>query len=63
MESHARVCWVETPSPWFIEHDLIKQIVLPLNLDQNAHSPFRQELSTNRSEQRKRARSLPVLKR
>lgn len=63
MESHARVCWVETPTPWLLEHDLMKQIVLPLNLDQNAHSPFRQELSAIRGEQRKRARSLPVLKR
>lgn len=63
MESHARVCWVETPTPWLLEHDLIEQVVLPLNLDQNAHSPFRGKLSAIRGEQRKRARSLSVLRR
>jgi hypothetical protein len=63
MGMHARVCWVETPSPWLLETQLIESLILPLNLDQNAHSPFRQELSQRRAEQRARARALPVLPR
>lgn len=63
MECHARVCWMETSTPWLLEHDLISKVFLPLNLDQNRHSPFREELSAIRGEQRKRARSLPALPR
>lgn len=61
MSRHARVCWMETASPWLLEHDLIDNVVLPLNLDQNNHSSFRKELSAIRGEQRTRARGLPVL--
>jgi hypothetical protein len=58
---HARVCWMETSTPWVVEHELIKQVVLPLNLDQDFHSPFRKELSAIRGEQRESARNLPTL--
>ena len=61
MDRHAKVCWLETASPWVLEHDLIKMLVLPLNLDQNSHSAFQSELSALRAEQRTLARSLPVL--
>lgn len=61
MNRHARVCWVETVTPWVLEHELIQQLVLPLNLDQNGHSGFRQELSAARGRQRTEARNLPVL--
>jgi hypothetical protein len=61
MGRHARVCWVETPEPWLLEHELLQRHVLPLNLDQNNHSPFRQTLSALRGAQRARARSLPVV--
>lgn len=61
MGLHARVCWIEHATPWDLEHQLIKEVALPLNLDQNNHSPFRRELSAMRGEQRARARSLPVL--
>lgn len=61
MEKHARVALVETPSPWLVESRLISGLVLPLNLDQNAHSPFRAELSQIRSAARTRARELPVM--
>jgi hypothetical protein len=63
MGQHARVCWVETATPWTLEHELIQELVLPLNLDQNAHSGFRQELSAIRGAQRTQARSLPMLPR
>lgn len=61
MGRHARVCWVETPEPWLLEHELLQHHVLPLNLDQNNHSPFRRTLSAVRAAQRARARSLPLI--
>lgn len=61
MSRHARVCWLETSEPWLLEHDLLKHHVLPLNLDQNSHSPFRRTLSSIRGAQRAKARTLPVL--
>lgn len=63
MSHHARVCWVETATPWILEHELIQTLVLPLNLDQNAQSGFRRELSALRGAQRAHARNLPVLPR
>ncbi len=60
---HARVCWVETPSPWLLESHLIESVTLPFNLDQNTRSGFRQELSSRRAEERARARALPVVAR
>lgn len=61
MAEHARVCWVVDPQPWVAESTLIEDVVLPLNLDQNAHSSFRPELAHLRALQRKRAQELPVL--
>lgn len=61
MSEHARVCWTETAEPWLLEHDLLEHHVLPLNLDQNGHSPFQSTLSAIRGAQRARARTLPVL--
>jgi hypothetical protein len=63
MSGHARVCWMETATPWLVEHNMIENLVLPLNLDQNSHSPFRAELSAERGAQRSRARTLPILPR
>lgn len=63
MGRHARVCWVETASPWLLETQLIDSLTLPLNLDQNTRSLFRKQLSDRRAEQRARARALPVLPR
>jgi hypothetical protein len=61
MGRHARVCWVETRSPWLLETRLIDSLTLPLNLDQNVRSAFRKDLSGRRAEQRASARALPVL--
>lgn len=63
MSRHARVCWIETATPWILENELIQALVLPLNLDQNKSSGFRQELSAIRGLQRTQARNLPVLPR
>jgi hypothetical protein len=61
MDQHARVAWVQHASPWEAEHALIARWILPLNLDQNTHSPFRTELSALRSSARELARNLPIV--
>jgi hypothetical protein len=61
MSAHARVCWLATRRPWLTESRLISTVSLPLNLDQNKHSGFHQELSSARARQRAHARELPVL--
>ena len=63
MSQHARVAWCEHPTPWDPEHHLIQKWVLPLNLDQNKHSPFQSTLSPARRAARMQARALPVLDR
>jgi len=63
MARHARVCWAATPAPWLLEAHLIKDLVLPLNLDQNKHSAFHGQLTRARADQRNAARALPILPR
>jgi hypothetical protein len=60
MAAHARVVWSAVAAPWQVEERLIHRLVLPLNLDQNRHSPFRSTLSAARSKQREHARNSPV---
>jgi hypothetical protein len=60
MSLHARVCWVTTEQPWALESALIGKLTLPLNLDQNARSPFHHVLTKVRAKQRAAARSLPI---
>lgn len=60
MADHARVVWTVTDRPWELERQLIHSLVLPLNLDQNRRSQFRERLSLARSEQRAKARNLPI---
>ncbi|MGY0004020.1 GIY-YIG nuclease family protein [Micromonospora sp. I033] len=60
MAGHAQVVWTPTDHPWKLEEELIRECVLPLNLDQNRHSPFHGQLSALRLAQRAQARLLPV---
>ncbi|MEV5739910.1 GIY-YIG nuclease family protein [Microbispora rosea] len=60
MALHARVVWTAVDSPWELEEELIRSLALPLNLDQNRHSPFHQKLSALRAGQKALARSLPI---
>jgi hypothetical protein len=62
LESNALVTWAVYPAPWEAERELIKQLVLPLNLDQNLHHPFRPQLSALRSRCRAEARARPIAK-
>jgi len=34
------VAWVETQAPWMLEAQLLREVSLPLNLDQNDITPF-----------------------
>jgi hypothetical protein len=61
MRAHARVCWVEHPNPWDLEHELIQRVCLPLNLDQNSGHPFWKTLSGLRAAAKTTARTLPVV--
>ncbi|WP_201308900.1 GIY-YIG nuclease family protein [Puerhibacterium puerhi] len=58
---HARACWYVDRRPWDIESALIADLVLPLNLAQNEHSPLRAAVSAARHSQRQTADMLPVL--
>ena len=60
MHEHARVCWYPTDQPWLIESEAIRRLDLPLNLDQNRHHPFHQQLTQLRADARARAREEPV---
>jgi hypothetical protein len=44
-----------TEHPWEHEQILIQRLVLPLNLEHNAHSTFREELAAIRAQCRRRA--------
>jgi hypothetical protein len=61
MEKNAFVVWIEHPTPWLLEDELIKTKSLPLNLQGNQAHPFHKELSSIRSEQKKKAKELPVI--
>lgn len=63
MAGHARVSFVEHPTPWTLEEELIGSLDLPLNLDQNRHHVFHTELSARRRAARVVAATLPVLPR
>jgi hypothetical protein len=61
MARHAWVVWAVTERQWEVEERLLRELVLPLHLDQNKHSAFHQELSVLRAEHRTRARALPIM--
>ena len=61
MAQHARVCWTVTETPWLLESQLIRELNLPLNLDQNRQGTFHAQLTAARAGQRANARALPIL--
>jgi hypothetical protein len=61
MADNAYVTWVETEHPWLAEKQLIASVSLPLNLDQNGHHAFHQQLTKVRADARIGARMLPVV--
>jgi hypothetical protein len=61
MADNAYVTWVETDHPWLAEQHFIASVNLPLNLDQNRHHAFHQQLTQIRAAARMTARTLPVV--
>ena len=61
MGQNAFVTWAVTDEPWVAEADLIRELSLPLNLDQNESHPFHAQLSAVRREAKARARMLPIV--
>lgn len=59
MAAHARVVWHACADAWTIEHELMKQLVLPLNLDANGHSPYHAQLTAMRANAKLRAHAIP----
>ena len=62
MENNAFVCWVTHPEPWEVEAGIIRNISLPLNIQDNKHHPFSKTLSDLRKEAKRIARETPVAK-
>jgi hypothetical protein len=60
MAENAFVTWTEMSAPWVAAHRLIREVDLPLNLDQNGTHPFHGVLSEIRKKLRARADQLPV---
>ena len=61
MSENALVSWVPCDRPWDVEHELIHQVDLPLNLDDNGHHAFHPSLTAIRAAALRRARELPVV--
>jgi len=61
MEQHAAVTWVEVERPWLVESQLIRELVLPLNIDTNDGHPYYPALRQLRKHACLRARQLPVI--
>ncbi|MFL6118677.1 GIY-YIG nuclease family protein [Actinophytocola sp.] len=60
MGAHGRVAFILDEQPWKLEHELISREVLPLNIADNAHSPYYGSLRALRDQHKRRARELPV---
>ena len=61
MSNFAFVTWVHHDEPWMIEPNIIRELYLPLNLENNKNHPFYPILSNARNEARKIARAQPVI--
>ena len=60
MEQNAYVCWEEHQKPWQVEESIFQSVSLPLNIRDNTHNPFSQDLSKLRTLAKQRARDLPI---
>jgi hypothetical protein len=61
MEENARVCWLADLTPWVLEHHLIGEFDLPLNLQGNSTNPFWPTLTAIRAQAKVKARELPIV--
>jgi hypothetical protein len=61
MGANATVAWAEHFEPWLVEHELLRRISSPLNIEGNAHHCFSARLNEVRRQAKRRARELPVV--
>ncbi|MFW0793287.1 GIY-YIG nuclease family protein [Gordonia sp. CPCC 205515] len=61
MADNALVSWITAGEPWELKTDFIAELDVPLNIDQNPHNAFAEELSETRRRADHRAKQLPVL--
>ena len=61
MEKNAFVSWIEHPSPWELERELLDKLSCPLNIQGNNRHPFYDHLKRLRLEAIARARKLPIV--
>lgn len=61
MAENAVVSWIEHPEPWVLEHRLISDLDVPLNIEGNSHNTFHPNLRQVRATAKRRADELPVL--
>jgi len=62
MDENALVTWIVHPEPWLMEAETIRDLSLPLNLDQNKGHPFYNTLTGIRRMAKESARNKPVIK-
>ena len=60
MEKNAFVCWVAHEVPWEVEGEIFHHVSLPLNIQDNGHHGFVQELKSIRNEARGIAREMLI---
>ena len=60
MEANAFVAWITHPAPWEVESGIFKNLSLPLNIRDNDHHPFVEQLKSLRSEAISQAREMPI---
>ena len=61
MGDNVFVTWVVHPRPWELESDVIRNLSLPLNLDQNKSHAFHPVLSEARQQAKQNARQKAVV--
>jgi len=60
MLENAYVCWIEHPQPWTVEHELLRVLNLPLNLESNRRNGYWADLSQLRRQAKQSARDAPI---
>lgn len=63
MAATALVAFIEHPTPWVPEPEIIGRLDLPLNIEHNAHNPQRPFVRAARARCKARARELSILPR
>lgn len=60
LDANALVCWIEHDEPWTLEHELIQNHSLPLNIQDNSHHRFSASLSALRRQAKRAAKETPI---